>query len=65
MLASQRHGINEELLILGYGFSRRMPVGLIHRVLAAAKPKVMQAGGETIEVSRIGITKAGRQAINV
>jgi len=41
-----------------------MPVGLIHRVLAAAKREVMQAGSKTIEVSRIRITKAGWQAIN-
>jgi len=41
-----------------------MPVGLIHRVLVAAEREVMQTGGKTIEVSRIRITKAGRQAVN-
>jgi len=40
-----------------------MPVGFIQRVLAAAKREVMQAGSKTIEVTRIRITKAGRQAI--
>ncbi len=63
LLASRRHGVNEELLVLGHSFSRRMLAGLVRRGLAAAEREVVKAGGKTIEVTRIRITKAGRQAI--
>jgi len=40
-----------------------MLAGLVRRGLAAAEREVVKAGGKTIEVTRIRITKAGRQAI--
>ena len=63
LLASDRHCLNEKLLVVGHGFSRRTLVGLSHRGLAAAEHEVKKAGGKTIEVSRIRISKARRQAI--
>jgi hypothetical protein len=61
LLASSRHGANEELL--GYGFSRRMLAGLVQSGLAAAEREVVKAGSKAIEVSRIRIAKAGRRAV--
>jgi hypothetical protein len=63
LLASRRHGANEELLVLGHGFKRQMLVGLVGARLAAAHREVVKAGSKTIEISRIRITKVGRQAI--
>ena len=51
LLASGRHGANEELLVLGRGFSR-MLAGLVRAGLAAAEREVVKAGGKTIEVVR-------------
>jgi hypothetical protein len=63
LLASSRHGANEELLVHGHGFKRQMLAGLVRAGLAAAEREVVKAGGKTIEISRIRITKVGRQAI--
>src|SRR6266446_2561034 len=63
LLASSRHGANEELLVLGHGFSRRLLVGVVRRRLTAAEREVVKAGGKAIEVSLIRIAKACRQAI--
>jgi len=60
LLASSRHGANEELLALGHGFSHRM---LARSGLAAAQREVVKAGSKPIQVSWIRITAAGRQAI--
>jgi hypothetical protein len=64
LLASSRHGANEELLALGHGFSRRMLAALLRRGLAPAQGEVVKAGGKPIEVSWIRITVPGRQAID-
>ncbi len=63
LLASSRHGANEELLVLGHGFSRRLRAGLVRRGLAAAEPEVVKAGGRAIEIVRVRITEAGRRAL--
>src|SRR6266404_2537302 len=63
LLASSRHGANEELLTLGHGFSRRMLAALLRSGLAAAQREVVKAGGKPVEVGWIRITAAGRQAI--
>ncbi len=62
-LASSGHGANEELLVLGHGFSRRMLAGLVRAGRAAADRGVMMAGGKPIAVVRVSITAAGRRAI--
>ena len=59
LLASSRHGANEELLVLGHGFSRRMLAGIVRRKLAAAEREVAKAGGKTIEVVRAKQDSAG------
>jgi hypothetical protein len=63
LLASSGHGVNEELLVLAHGFSRRLRAGLVCRGLAAAEREVVKAGGKTIEVVRVRITEAGRRAL--
>jgi hypothetical protein len=63
VLASSRHGVNAELLVHGYGFSRRVLAGLVRAGLAAAKREVVMAGCKAVELVRLRITAAGRRAI--
>src|SRR5262249_12855864 len=63
LLASSRHGVNEELLVRGHGLSRGGLASLVRRRLAAAEHEGMMAGGKAIEVVRFRITAAGRRAI--
>jgi hypothetical protein len=62
LLASSRHGVNEELL-RGHGFSRGVLSSLVRRRLAVTQREVVMAGGKAIEVMRVRITAAGRRAI--
>jgi hypothetical protein len=62
LLAGSPHGVPEELLVLGHGFSRRMLAGLVQRGLATARHEVVKAGGQAIKVGRFRITAAGRDA---
>jgi hypothetical protein len=62
LLASSRHGANEDLLIRGHGFSRGVLASLVRRGLATAERETMKAGRKTIEVG-FRITDAGRRAI--
>jgi hypothetical protein len=63
LLASSRHGVNEEPLLRGHGFSRGVLSSLIRRRLAVTQREVVMAGGKAVEVVRIRITAAGRRAI--
>jgi hypothetical protein len=63
LLASSDHGLNEDLLIRGHGFSRGVLASLVRRRLVAAERTVVMAGGKAIEVVRLRITAAGRRAI--
>jgi hypothetical protein len=63
LLAGSRHGLNEELLLRGHGFSRGVLASLVRRRLAAQEREVMMAGGKAVEVVRLRITVAGRRAI--
>ena len=63
LLARSRHSVDEELLVHSYGFRRPTIVGLIRAGLAAADREIVKAGGKPIEVVRIKITEAGREAI--
>ena len=49
--------------MLGYGFDSDMIAGLIRSGLAMARRENMKAGDRAIEVVRIGITGAGRDAL--
>ena len=63
LLASSRHGLNEELLLRGHGISRGVLSSLVRRRLAAREREVVMAGGKAIEMVRLRITVAGRRAI--
>jgi hypothetical protein len=63
LLASDRHGVNADLLVHGHGLSRRVLAGLVRAELLVAKRAVMMAGGKAVEVVKIRITAGGRRAI--
>jgi hypothetical protein len=62
LLAVDRRGLSETLLRT-YGFTLKMLAGLIRAGLATAQRQTVKAGGQAINVIRIRITEAGRQAI--
>jgi len=63
LLASSRHGVNEEMLVHGHGFSRRMLAVLVRVGLAASERAVMMAGNKPVEVIRVRIADAGLRVI--
>ena len=63
LLASSPSGVTKKLLILDHGFKLLMLAALIATGLAAAEHEVVKTGREAIEVSRIRITAAGREAL--
>ncbi len=52
-----------EALMLAHGFTADMLAGLVLVGLATAEPETNKACGRTIEVVRIRITAAGRDAL--
>jgi hypothetical protein len=63
LLASSPHGATEELLAYGHGFSQRMLVGLVRAELAVVRRRVIMAGDTPVEVGKVMITAAGRNAL--
>jgi hypothetical protein len=63
LLASSGHGVNEELLVLGHGFSRRMLAGLVFAGLATVVTENVRAGGPATKVERYRTTDDGRKAL--
>jgi hypothetical protein len=49
--------------VLVHGFSRPVLAGLIASGFAAAEREVVDAGDKSVEVRRIRITAAGREAL--
>jgi hypothetical protein len=62
LLASCRDGCAEAIM-LAHGFTVEQMVELVRAGLATAKAERVVAGGRTIDVARVRITEAGRQAI--
>lgn len=62
LLAVDQRGLTETLL-LTYGFTRGMLASLVRTRLATAQRQTVKAGGKPIEVVRIRITEAGRDAL--
>jgi hypothetical protein len=52
-----------EPLLLTYGFSRKMLAVLFRSGLATAQRQTVRVSGQPVEVTRIRITEAGRQAL--
>jgi hypothetical protein len=63
VLAGSPHGVTEDLLVLAHGFDSDMIAGLVNAGFASARRETMRAGGKTGEIVYIGITDAGRRAI--
>jgi hypothetical protein len=62
LLAVDRRGLTETLL-LTYRFTPRMLASLVSAGLATAQRQTVKVGGKTMEVVRIRITEAGREAL--
>ena len=63
MLAGNPHGVSDDLLVLAHGFDGDMIAGLIRTGLATKHGETITAGGPPIEVVRVRITAAGRNAL--
>ena len=53
-----------ETLLASHGFAANLLVGLVREGLATAESKTVRAGGRFIEVTRVRITGAGRDALD-
>jgi DNA-binding PadR family transcriptional regulator len=62
LLAVDERGLTETLLRT-YGFTRGMLANLVRRGFATAQRQTAKAAGQTLEVVRIRITDAGREAL--
>ena len=63
LLASRPNGLTKKLLVRAHGFDTDMIAGLVRTGLAMARRENMKAGSRAIEVVRIRITGAGRDAL--
>ena len=63
LLAGSSQGCTEAIL-LAHGFTIEMLIVLVRDGLATATPETVHAGRRPIEVVRMGITDAGRQALD-
>jgi len=63
ILAGCPQGVTEDVIVLAHGFDRDMLAGLVRAGLATAWYEMVRAGGKKVEVVRVGITDAGRQAL--
>jgi hypothetical protein len=52
-----------EPLLLAHGIKIEMIAGLVRKGLATAQTAAASAGGRPVEIVRVGITDAGRKAI--
>jgi len=63
LLASSPHGVTEELLMFGHGFSWRMVAALVRARLAMVERRVIVAGDIPVELGKVMITAAGRRVL--
>jgi hypothetical protein len=63
LLAGSSHCCTEAIL-LAHGFTIEMLIVLVRDGFATATPEIVHAGSRPIEVVRVGITDAGRQALD-
>ena len=62
LLAASRDGVAEAIL-LAHGITVEMMVELVRGGLASATPERVVAGKRAIQMTRVRITEAGRQAL--
>ena len=63
LLANVPRGVTQDLLLLAHGFDSDLIAELVHAGHARSRREIVEAGGPPIEIVRITITDAGRQAI--
>ena len=63
LLASDQRDGSREALVFIHQFDRDTIAGLVRTGLATTQRVILKAGDKVVEVVRITITKAGRQAI--
>ena len=63
LLANSPYGSTEALLVRAHGFEGDMIDGLVRAGLATAGRETMTVGAKPVEVVRLQITAAGRNAI--
>ena len=63
LLEASIDGCTNEAIMLAYGFKTELLVELVNAGLATASIERMVTGGRRIEVTRMRITGAGRQAL--
>jgi hypothetical protein len=64
MLATSGHGATQPFLV-AHGFGGAMITGLVNRGLSIMTLEKIRAGGKMIEVAKVRITAAGREALAV
>jgi hypothetical protein len=64
MLAGAGQNGCTDAFMMAHGFTIALLVELIHDGLASVTPQRVLAGGRMIEVARVRITDAGRQAVS-
>ncbi len=62
LLANVPRGVTQDLLLLAHGFDSDLIAELVHAGHARSRREIVEAGGPPIEIVRITITDAGRQA---
>ena len=63
LLAGNSHGVTEQLLVRGHGFSRVVLSSLNRRRPTATERVVVVVGGKMSEVVQVRITAAGRNVL--
>jgi hypothetical protein len=65
MLASSEDGCDAytEALLMAHGFTHPLIADVVNACFAEAKTEHIFGGGETVEVTRVRITDAGRGAL--
>jgi hypothetical protein len=65
MLAASEDGCDAytEALLMAHGFTHPLIADVVNACFAEAKAERIFGGGDTVEVTRVRITPAGRQAL--
>jgi hypothetical protein len=64
MLATAGHDGVTQSLLCAHGFSPAMITRLVNRGLATTSVEKVRAGAKLVDVDRVRITKAGREALD-
>jgi hypothetical protein len=62
-LADYRQGAIEEVFVFVHNFDRDIVAGLVRTGFATIQRQTVHTDGDTIEIKRVSITNAGREAL--